>query len=129
MSTPHQWSSASDVLRYMAENIPFEPEWPDGTHDIAVTATMPDGDTPLHFACAWGDLKAVELLVLAGAPIDKMGDMSITPLGTAVSGGHVEIAAFLLKHGASPFAQSEFGATPYQQASNGSAAMRAIFSA
>lgn len=129
MASIRLWSSASEVLRYLAENWPFEPEWPDGSHEIGVNDTMGDGDTPLHFACRWGDALAVELLLRAGATVDHVGDMGVTPLGAAVGSGHAEIAALLLKNGASPHIQSEFGTTPFQEAMNASPELRAVFSA
>lgn len=111
----------------MAENWPFEPDWPDGAHEIDVNDTMGDGDTPLHFACSWGDALAVELLIGAGATIDRPGDMGVTPLGVAVGAGHAEIAALLLKCGASPHVRSEFGTTPFEQAMNATPDLRAVF--
>ena len=123
------WTSASEVLHYLAENWPFEPEWPDGTHEISVNASTADGDTPLHFACRWGDALAVSLLVHAGANVNQAGDMGVTPLGAAVASYHVEVAAFLLKHGASPQMVSEFGTTPLHDAMSASPELRALFSA
>jgi len=129
MSQVRPWTSALEVLRYVAENWPFEPDWPGGSHEIDVNASMADGDTPLHFACRWGDTLAVELLVRAGAFIDQAGDMGVTPLGAAVGSGHAEVAAFLLKNGASPFIKSEFGTNPFEEAMNASPELRAVFSA
>lgn len=129
MASVRPWSSASEVLRYLAENWPFEPEWPDGSHEIGVNDTTGDGDTPLYFACRWGDALAAELLIRAGAQIDRPGDMGVTPLGAAVGSRHAEIAALLLKNGASPHVQSEFGTTPFQEAMNASPELRAVFSA
>jgi len=123
------WTNASEILHYLAENWPFEPEWPDGALEIGVDATMADGDTPLHFACRWGDVLAVSLLVNAGANIDQAGDMGVTPLGAAVASGHLDVAAFLLKQGASPHMISDFGTTPLDQAMGGSPELRALFSA
>jgi ankyrin repeat protein len=129
MASVRSWSSASEVLRYLAENWPFEPDWPDGTHEIDVNDTMGDGDSPLHFACRWGDSLAVELLIRAGAAIDCAGDMGVTPLGVAVGSGHAEIAALLLRSGASPHVRSEFGTTPFEEAMNATPDLRAVFAA
>lgn len=80
------------------------------------SSAMPDGDTPLHLASAWGDTKAVALLLAAGASIDRPGDMGITALGAAANNGHTAVAELLLRSGAHAHRTSEFGTSPYQVA-------------
>lgn len=79
---------------------------------ITVLTTSLEGDTALHTACLWGDLRAVKLLIAAGAPLDARGDMNATPLYFAVMRGFPDIADYLLANGADANARSEFGDTP-----------------
>lgn len=67
------------------------------------------GDTPLHIVAIWGDLEAARVLVEAGAEIDARGEHQFTPLHEAVSQGKIEVAEFLLKHGANPRLESDMG--------------------
>ena len=109
------WANADEFLAYVGEQFPFHAEWPD-PGPVSVHSAMGDGDTPLHVASAWGDLKAAQLLLEAGAAVDRPGDMGITPLGTAVSNGHARVAELLLSNGASPHRKSEFNVSPLEQA-------------
>lgn len=79
---------------------------------ITVLTTSLEGDTALHTACLWGDLRAVKLLLAAGAHLDARGDMNATPLYFAVMRGFTDIADYLLANGADANARSEFGDTP-----------------
>lgn len=62
------------------------------------------GRSALTFACAGGHLPIVRRLVSAGAWVEPFSEDSVfmTPLMRAAEGGHVEIAEFLLDHGADP---------------------------
>jgi uncharacterized protein len=51
-----------------------------------------------------GDLEAVKQLVAAKAKLDTRGKYGMTPLIAAISGDKLEIALYLLEHGASPTA-------------------------
>ena len=83
---------------------------------ITVLTTSLEGDTALHTACLWGDLRAVKLLLAAGASLDARGDMDATPLYFAVMRGFADIADYLLASGADANARSEFGDTPRELA-------------
>src|SRR5450432_3491612 len=67
------------------------------------------GDTPLHIVAIWGDLEAARVLIEAGAEVDARGEHRFTPLHEAVSQGKIEVADFLLKHGANPRLESDMG--------------------
>src|SRR5688500_16114874 len=67
------------------------------------------GDTLLHFVAVWGDLHAAQLLVDAGVEIDLPGEDYFTPLHTAISHGHLELAKLLLSRGADPAKKCMFG--------------------
>ena len=78
------------------------------------------GETALHAAVAWGDIRAVRLLVEAGAEIDKLGDMNCTPMYEAIMFGWSDVAEYLIEQGANPDIRSDFGDTPKDLArSNG----------
>ena len=113
---PQVWRDAEELLRYMAMNFPFDRDAPFEPKAIPVYATLPEGDTPLHLTAAWDDVLGIELLVLAGAAVDPLGDMSYTPLATAVAAGNVAAARALLRRGASPHVKTEFGHSPKEMA-------------
>ena len=121
------WSSAEEVLAYIGDLFPFHPDWPD-PGPASVGSAMPGGDAPLHVASAWGDERAVALLLSAGAEVDRTGDMGVTALGTATNNGHGAVAELLLRHGADAHLKSEFDTSPYQTAMrDGSPELRNVF--
>ena len=83
-------------------------------HDISVHSKDSEGDTPLHKACVWGDLRAVYVLLNAGANINEQGDMGATPLYFAVMFEFQDIADYLVSMGADKDVRSEFGDTPLE---------------
>ncbi|MEO7223485.1 MAG: ankyrin repeat domain-containing protein, partial [Devosia sp.] len=58
--------------------------------------------TPLHIAAQDGCLQCVIALVEAGAEVNALTSSGIPPIHFAKRGGHEEIAAYLLDHGAGP---------------------------
>jgi ankyrin repeat protein len=58
------------------------------------------GETPLHYLAVENQLRAVVLLVEAGAMIDTVSDVGGTPLSEAASLGYEEMVEFLLSRGA-----------------------------
>ena len=77
------------------------------------------GLTPLLHAAREGHAEAVELLLGAGADIDRasLGDHT-TPTLMAVINGHFDLALLLLSRGADPNRASDAGATPLYAAIN-----------
>lgn len=58
--------------------------------------------TPLHWACFYGQLSSVKILIKCGANLSKLAPDHVSPLLMASSGGHHEIVRLLLQHGADP---------------------------
>jgi len=87
------WQSLQSLLEYMGEHMDFDPP-------VGVQSTLLDDDTPLHVACVWGDVGAVDLLIEGGADVNARGDLGTTPLYNAVSFGWVRCVDRLLKAGA-----------------------------
>ncbi|XP_030764218.1 DNA-binding protein RFXANK isoform X2 [Sitophilus oryzae] len=52
--------------------------------------------TALHWACAYGQYNAVELLISYGADVNKLGPEEESPLILAASGGHHDVVKLLL---------------------------------
>jgi ankyrin repeat protein len=67
-----------------------------------VNAVAYDGWTPLHLAAFFGQTKAAELLLDAGASVQAISSNSLrnTPLHAATAGGHAESALLLIERGA-----------------------------
>lgn len=61
-----------------------------------------NGLTALHWACAYGQLMSVQLLLEAKAQIDIEGPDGETPLLLAASGGHHDVVRLLLSGAANP---------------------------
>lgn len=59
-------------------------------------------DTALHLAAAFGELKVIDRLVAAGAPLEHADAEGLTPLGRAVKYGKVPAVERLLAAGARP---------------------------
>ena len=74
---------------------------------------MPDPER-LHLAAQDGDLDAVSRLVADGEDINAFDDLGKTPLHYAADREHVEVARYLIEHGANVNAHHEptLGNTP-----------------
>lgn len=59
-----------------------------------------NGFTPLHWACHYGQLCSVQVLVECGADVNKRALDMVSPLLLAAAGGHHEIVRLLLTNGA-----------------------------
>ena len=74
------------------------------------------GDTPLHFAAIQGDLRAIALLIDAGADLAAAGEWGYTALHYAVCHQRHEAVRLLLERGADTSLRSELGETPLELA-------------
>jgi len=76
------------------------------------------GVSPLQAAALKHHLKTAEILLEAGALVDKKDSLGNTPLIEAVfvSRGETDMAELLLAHGADPFMKNDAGVNPYDLA-------------
>lgn len=58
--------------------------------------------TALHWACFYGQLSSVKILLKCGANVSKLANDHVSPLLMAAAGGHHEIVRLLLQHGSDP---------------------------
>lgn len=96
------------------------------THLIRLLARNPelvnsfadDGFQPLGLACFFGHAEAAEYLIKAGAHLSTASnnELMVTPLQSAVAGGHLPIVKMLLKNGAQPNVRERNGFTPLHAA-------------
>lgn len=84
----------------------------------AIDESGSDGFTALHLAACFGRLEVARLLLGLGADRNAvaMNEMRVTPLHSAVSARHRDMASLLLAHGASPNAVQRGGWTPLHAA-------------
>ncbi len=76
-----------------------------------VAARAGDGFTPLHLACFFGHLDAVDFLIDSGADVNVPADneSAVRPLHSAAAGGDADIVGLLLRDGASVNARQTGG--------------------
>ncbi len=91
----------------------------DGDPSLA-TAFSGDGFTALHFPAFFGGVEPARLLLERGADVDAHGRgwMTGTPLNSAASGRHADVARLLLDAGADPDARQASGWTPLHSAAH-----------
>ena len=117
------WANVEHLLKYLEDNFYFEPP------TVTLSSRSPGDDTPRHFACVWGDVGAVEILLEAGAEVDASGDLGCTPLYESAYRGFVRCTARLLQAGASADASNELNSTPRAAAlQSGNPKLVALFS-
>ncbi len=85
-----------------------------------VDAWSPDGFTPLHLACFFGQEPVVRLLLERGAQPGAVArnPMRVQPLHSAVAGRQTEIVSALLERGAPVNGRQHLGWTALHEAAN-----------
>ena len=76
------------------------------------------GSISLHYAASLGYVDLCELLVRYGADTDAQTAKLETPFHLAITNGHREVVAILLKYSARLNIRDKNGMTPLQQAEN-----------
>ncbi|KAJ4809985.1 ankyrin repeat-containing protein 2 [Rhynchospora pubera] len=71
-----------------------------------------EGRRALHFACGYGEVKCVQILLEAGAAVDALDRNKNTPLHYAAGYGRKECVALLLENGAAVTLTNMDGKTP-----------------
>jgi ankyrin repeat protein len=89
----------------------FEDDGPVGPHSRSRM-----GDTPLHYAVIQGNIRAISLLLDAGADIASAGETGYTPLHYAVLHQQLAAVRLLLERGADISLRAETGLTPVELA-------------
>src|SRR5688572_18449454 len=88
-----------------------------------VNAAQPDGMTALHWASLNGDLKTLDVLLVAGATTESLTRLGgYTALHLASSRGHATIVARLLEAGSKPKALTATGVQPIHLAAQSGSA-------
>jgi ankyrin repeat protein len=83
-----------------------------------LTDRSPERLSVLHHAAGRGQLAIVELLLAAGATVDRRSHDGSTPLHAAAAGGHLEVVRTLLTAGADPAALTNSGRSPWSAANH-----------
>lgn len=92
----------------------------------SVTAHSPDGFTPLHLACFFGQPLCAKLLIQKGAYVNEAAEnpMKVMPIHSAAAGHHLDIVKLLLENGADANVQQQGGFTALHAAAmNGDESM------
>lgn len=105
-------AAATGKMTHLISNLGHKPE--------LVNAFSEDGYQPLGLAAYFGHEKVVEYLIKAGAEVNSPSKnaLGVTPLQSAVAGGHLEITRMLLTAGASPNVRERGGYTPLHTAAH-----------
>jgi len=102
------WDSAERgdtfVLRYLLQR--------DKKEKIMLNARGAWQRSPLHWACANGQINTVEVLIEFGADVNIQDEQRWTPLHFACNNGHKNVVSFLLKNGANISIEDSFNRPP-----------------
>lgn len=83
-------------------------------HSLDIDEVDHDGLSLLMHAARSGSPKCVQVLLEFGARVDHCDAHRNTPLHTAYASKHAQVAALLIRNGASETARNAWGATPQE---------------
>ncbi len=84
---------------------------------VDVNTPQADGATALHWAAYWDDQETADLLIRAGAALNRADEHGVTPLWLACNNGSAPMIGRLLTAGANPNIGLSSGETPLMTAS------------
>lgn len=111
MPSARNWQNVDEILDDMADLPEFMGEPRPG-----VNTAGNYGNRPLKIAAVRGDIRAIDILLQAGAEINARNEDGYTALHHAVSQRHLPAVQRLVEFGASLDAVSDDGFTPLQEA-------------
>src|SRR5262245_43233624 len=79
---------------------------------VDVNGTQADGATGLHWAAHWDDLQTAKSLLAAGAAVDAINELGVSPLSIACTHSGVQMVDLLLAAGARSDLALPSGETP-----------------
>jgi ankyrin repeat protein len=105
-------AAAAGKMLHLISNLGHKPE--------LVNAYSEDGFQPIGLAAYFGHVSIVDYLIKAGAMVNtpSKNSLKVTPLQSAVAGGHLEVARRLLEAGANPNVREGSGYTPLHTAAH-----------
>jgi ankyrin repeat protein len=103
-------AAAAGKMVHLISNLGHKPE--------LVNAYSEDGFQPIGLAGYFGHVSIVDYLIKAGATVNtpSKNSLKVTPLQSAVAGGHLEVTRRLLEAGANPNVREGSGYTPLHTA-------------
>jgi len=111
MPSARNWQNVDEILDEMADLPEFM-----GEPRPSINTPGGFGNRPLKVAAVRGDVRAIDILIQAGAEIDARNEDGYTALHHAVSQGHLPAVQRLVELGASLDAVTDDGFTPLQEA-------------
>lgn len=111
MRSGRHWQNVDEILAEMADLPEFM-----GLPRPGINTPGGFGNRPLKVAAVRGDVRAIDLLVRAGAEINARNEDGYTALHHAVSQRHLPAVQRLVELGASVDAVTDDGSTPLQKA-------------
>jgi|CXWL01.1.fsa_nt_gi ankyrin repeat protein len=111
MTARLQLNTVDDVLNLMAT-------LPEFLVRPGVASRSREGNTPLKVAAVWGDVRALQLLLDAGAGIDDRNEHGFTALHHAAAQGYAAAVRLLLERGADAAIRNDDGLTAGQCATD-----------
>ena len=105
-------AAAAGKMVHLISNLGHKPE--------LVNAYSEDGFQPIGLAAYFGHVSIVDYLIKAGAGVNTpaKNSLKVTPLQSAVAGGHLEVTRRLLEAGANPNVREGSGYTPLHTAAH-----------